>query len=69
MKEWLYKVVSGTSAKHLRRIGAMHSKSNREHMKTWTEQDANIKAYIFFGQPNYWDFRNYPIFYIKGNLP
>ncbi len=61
---YYYSVIAPTSL-----YSAMHSKSNREHMKTWTEQDANIKAYIFFGQPNYWDFRNYPIFYIKGNLP
>ena len=36
-------------------------KEHRTHQHTWTEWSANRLAYHFFGSPNDWDFRRFPI--------
>jgi len=28
---------------------------------TWTEMNANTLSFLYFGQPSYWDFKNYPV--------
>jgi RHS repeat-associated protein len=35
--------------------------NNSEHMQYWTEIEANTLSYYYFGQPDTWDFKNYPI--------
>ncbi|WP_192349070.1 hypothetical protein [Algoriphagus sp. Y33] len=33
-----------------------------DHQSTWTEWTANLLSWRYFGRPNNWDMKNYPIF-------
>ena len=40
---------------------ATFSKNTIEHQNTWTEIQANTLSYLYFQQPSYWDFNEFPI--------
>jgi hypothetical protein len=40
---------------------ATFSKNAIEHQNTWTEIQANTLSYLYFQQPSYWDFNEFPI--------
>ena len=52
---WYYMAVAPTSMYNV------VTKSESEYSRTWIEIQANTYAYYYFGQPDYWDFKEYPV--------